>query len=202
MGFRLLFLSWWTPTYIIRRELATVSEQTVAALKALLTHYAPQEVTVYEKKQTYGSIKEQRTSMAQTHSELVQKLVATLGHDGAVKLGREALFSVGQKLGEQTRSKLGVSDQPEDLTRAAKILYRILGIEFYLEGQGSSNLTVVINRCALTEHYSKLTCEVLSATDEGVIKGLQPSVTMKFKEYMTSGCKTCRAHIQFNEKGN
>ena len=112
------------------------------------------------------------------------------------------MFSVGVKLGKQTRSKLGVSDNPKDLTKAAKILYRVLGIEFHLEWLDNSNAKAIINRCALAEQYSKLTCEVLSATDEGVIKGLQPNVTMKFEEYMTSGCKNCRADIHFNEKEN
>ena len=95
---------------------------------------------------------------------------------------------------------MALGDNPKDLTKAAKILYRILGIEFHLEWLDKSNATVIIDRCALAEQYSKLTCEVLSATDEGVIKGLQPNLTMKFKEYMTSGCKNCRADIHFNEK--
>ncbi len=109
-------------------------------------------------------------------------------------------FWLGKNLGKQTRSKLGVSDNPKDLIKAAKILYRVLGIEFHLEWIDNSNATAIITKCALAEQYSKLTCEVLSATDEGVINGLQPKVTMKFKEYMTSGCKNCKADIQFNEK--
>ncbi len=138
--------------------------------------------------------------MAQTHRELVEKLVATLGHEEAVKLGREALFSVGQNLGRQTRAKLGVGDSPADLTKAAKILYRILGIDFTLQWQDGTHATAVINRCALAEQYSALTCEVLSATDEGVIRGLQPNVEMHFEQYLTGGCKNCIAKITFNQK--
>ena len=119
--------------------------------------------------------------MAQTHAKLVEALEAAVGHDKAVALGRESLFSVGVNLGKQTRSKLGVGDNPKDLIKAAKILYRILGIEFHLEWLDESNAVAIINRCALAEQYSKLTCEVLSATDEGVIKGLQPNVTMQFQ---------------------
>jgi hypothetical protein len=29
---------------------------------------------------------------------------------------------------------------------------------------------------------------------------LQPNTSMRFKEYMTNGCPTCMADIQFNEK--
>ncbi len=139
--------------------------------------------------------------MAQTHAKIVDTLEAALGHEKAVKLGREALFSVGQKVGKQTREALGVSDNPKDLERAAKILYRVLGIDFHLEWQGNSNARAIIDRCALAGQYTKLTCEVLSATDEGVINGMLPNVTMKFKEYITSGCENCKAEIHFDDKG-
>jgi len=200
VGFRLLFLGWWTPNFIIRRELANVSNQTITALRVILAQHSPQEVNVYTKQQSSGTIKEQRANMAQTHTELIERLVAKLGREEAVKLGREAMFLAGKNLGKQTRSKLGVSDNRKDLVKAAKILYRVLGIEFHLETTDNSNSTAIISKCALAERYSELTCEVLSATDEGVINGLQQKVIMKFEEYMTSGCKNCRAKIQFNEK--
>ena len=201
MGLRLLILSWWTPKYIIRKELKNISDQTTVVLKSLISKHAIEEVEVAtQKQQPPRSIQEQRTAMAQTHAKIVETLKAAVGHEQAVKLGREAMFSVGHNVGKQTRRKLGVSDKPKDLTKAARILYRVLGIEFHLEWLDNSNATAIIDRCALAEQYSKLTCEVLSATDEGVIKGLQPNVTMKFREYMTSGCKSCRADIHFNEK--
>lgn len=201
MGLRLLILGWWTPKYIVRKELEKISDRTTTALKALISENAIKEVDVTNQmQQAPTNVQEQRAAMARTHAKLVATLEATVGHEKAVKLGREALFLVGQKLGKQTRSKLGVSDNPKDLTKAAKILYRVLGIEFRLEWLDNSNAEAIIDRCALAEQYSKLTCEVLSATDEGVMKGLQPNATMKFKEYMTSGCKNCRAHIYLNEK--
>jgi hypothetical protein len=201
VGLRLLILSWWTPKYIIRKELENISDRTTTALKALISQNALKEVDVTSQKQTNGpSIQEQRAGMAQTQAELVETLEARIGHEKAVRLGREALFLVGQDLGKKARKSLGVSDNPKDLTRAATILYRVLGIEFHLEWHSKSKATAVIDRCALAEQYSKLTCEVLSATDEGVINGLQPKVTMKFKQYMTSGCKNCRADINLDEK--
>ena len=138
--------------------------------------------------------------MAKKQEELVAALELALGHDEAVQLGRETLFAVGQEIGKQTRSKLGVSDNPADLTKAAKILYRVLGIEFDLQWSDRSNAKATIYRCALAQKYSKLTCEVLSATDEGVINGLQPNVTMKFTQYMTNGCKNCSANIQISKE--
>jgi hypothetical protein len=200
VGLRLLILDWWTPKYIIRKELANVSDLTITALKSIVAQYAPQELAANSKQQTSTSIKEQRANMAETHAKLVETIEAALGHEKAVTLGREALFLAGENLGKQTRSRLGIGDSSKDLTKAAKILYRVLGIDFHIEWLDKSNAKVVIDRCSLAEHYSKLTCEVLSTTDEGVIKGLQPNATMKFKEYMTSGCKNCRADIHFNEK--
>ncbi len=200
MGLRLLILNLWTPKYIIRNELENISDKTTAALTALISQYVEKISDTPNEKGETKTIEEQRVTMAQTQARLVEILAAAVGHEEAVKLGRQALFLVGQSLGKQARSSLGVSESSRDLTRAAKILYRVLGIEFHLEWQGKSNATLIIDRCALAKGYSKLTCEVLCATDEGVINGLQPKVTMKFKEYMTSGCENCRASINFDKK--
>jgi hypothetical protein len=200
VGLRLLVLGWWTPKYVIRRELQDISDQTTASLKTLLIQHGAQNPPVQAQKQQSAGIQEQRAAMAQTQTKLVDALVAAVGREEAVNLGREALFVVGQNLGKQARSRLGVGDSPKDLTRAAKILYRVLGIEFHLEWQGDLTAVAIIDRCALSEQYSELTCEVLCATDEGVISGLQPKVTMQFKEYLTSGCQNCKADIRFNKE--
>ena len=198
MGLRLVVLSWWTPPFIIRRELENIFNQTTIALTGLMPKNAAVDAN---HKQDYPKrIEEQRAVMAQTQAELVEKLESALGRDEALRLGREALFVVGREIGKQTRCKLGVSENPADLAKAAKILYRVLGIEFELKWFDSANAKVTINRCALAEKYSKLACEVLSATDEGVINGLQSNVSMTFREYMTSGCKTCIAYIHFEQK--
>lgn len=201
MGLRLLILSWWTPKYIIRKELENISARTTKALKAVISTCATKQIDLANLKQHPSTnIQEQREAMAQTQAKLVEMLATAVGRDEAIKLGRESLFLVGKILGKQSRTRLGVSDNPNDLTRAAKILYRVLGIEFHLEWHDKSKATVIIDKCALSKQYSKLTCEVLSATDEGVINGLQPNLTMKFKEYMTSGCKNCLAEINFSAK--
>jgi hypothetical protein len=200
MGLRLQFLYWWTPNFVIKRELANLSKQTKVAFQKLLAVYAPQQEEFDNQSLASKGVKEQRAAMAQTHAQMVEALTAAIGHDKAVILGREALFAVGVELGKRTRSKLGVGDNPTDLIKASKILYRILGIDFHIEWQGQTNAVAVIERCALSEQYSKLTCEVLSATDEGVIAGLQPNVTMKFQEYITGGCANCRASINFKQK--
>jgi hypothetical protein len=199
MGLRLQFLYWWTPNFVIKRELANLSSKTNDALEKLLTTYAPQENTPNNQSLACKAVKAQRTAMAQTHTKMVEALATAIGHDKAVALGREALFTVGIELGKQTKSKLGVGENPNDLIKASKILYRILGIDFHIEWLNQTNAVAVIEHCALSEQYSKLTCEVLSATDEGVIAGLQPNVKMKFQEYITGGCQNCRASLNFKQ---
>lgn len=199
MGLRLRLLYWWTPNYVIKRELTNLSDKTSDALQRLLTTYAPQDKVSNTQSLASKGVKEQRAAMAQTHAEMVESLAAAVGHDKAVALGRKALFAVGVELGKQTRNKLGVGDDRNDLIKASKILYRILGINFHIDWINQTHAVAVIEHCALSEKYSKLTCEVLSATDEGVIAGLQPNVTMNFHEYITGGCQNCRASLNFNQ---
>ena len=188
------------PKYIIRRELAYVSDHTTIALESLLGNSGSTEFVANTKQQVPDTIEQERANMAQAHATLVETLESSFGHQKGVALGRETLFSIGESLGKQTRRWLGVGDNPDDIIKAAKILYRIFGIEFHLEWLDESNTTLIIDRCALAEYYSPLTCEVLSATDEGIMQGLQPNSKMQFKEYMTSGCKKCKADIQFHKK--
>jgi predicted ArsR family transcriptional regulator len=202
MGLRLRLLYLWTPNYVIRRELRNLNDQTTGALTSLLAVYAPEKAFITDKPQTVKGIRDQRANMAQTHAKLVEALEAAVGHDKAVVLGRESLFKVGLALGKQTRSKLGVGNSQSELIRASKILYRILGISFHINRINGAKVVAIIEHCALSEHYSKLTCEVLSATDEGVISGLQPNVNMKVTQYITGGCQNCRATLNFKQKEN
>jgi hypothetical protein len=202
LGLRLSLLYWWTPNYVIRRELRNLSEQTTGALTSLLATYGLQQAPIADKLQTVKSVREQRANMSQAHAKLVAALEAAVGHDKAVALGRESLFNVGLALGKQTRKELGVGDSQSDLIKACKILYRILGIDFHIEWIDETNAVAVIEHCALSEQYSKLTCEVLSATDEGVITGLQPNVKMRFTQYITGGCQNCRANLNFKSEEN
>jgi predicted ArsR family transcriptional regulator len=198
LGFKLFFLGLWTPKSLIRRELENISKQTTAALIELIPKDPVKDGEVDLSKL---SVDEEEMIMAQTHVRLVEALEAAFGRVEAVKRGRAVLFEVGKTLGREARGKLGVGDNPEDLEKAAKILYRVLGIDFHLQWQDSANATAIIHHCPLSQQYSALTCQILCATDEGVINGLYPDVTMQFKEYMTSGCKNCKAELHINQKG-
>jgi hypothetical protein len=198
MGLRLKILSWWTPTWVISRELDNVFQVTTMALKSLLAAHALEIQTKRsDEKSKPKTIEQKRASMAAEHAMLVEALATSIGPEEALRLGREALFRVGKQLGMANRGKLGVGSNPMDLIRAATILYRVLGIEFNIERSDKKRATLIVHRCALSQHYSEVTCRVLSATDEGVVKGLNPHVNMAFTEVLTSGCSKCRAQIEF-----
>ena len=205
MGLKLLFLSWWTPKYIIKREVGYVEALTTDALEALLNQYSPNKTNTMEEKPkkeaSEGSIEQRRDAMAFKHTSLVNSIAEVLGKEEAIRLGREAMFKVGEKLGIETRQRLGVGNSLKNMIRAAKILYRVLGIEFEVQLQNHNNATLIINRCALAAKYSELTCQVLSATDEGTIKGLNQNMSMTFTERITGGQSKCTAIIMFRING-
>ena len=146
-------------------------------------------------------MEERRAAMALEHANLVNSLAEFLGKEEAIRLGREAMFNVGEKLGKETCQKLGVGRSLQDLIRAARILYRVLGIEFEVEQQNSDTAILIINRCALAANYSELTCQVLSATDEGTIRGLNQNMNMTFTERITCGLPMCKARITLRMNG-
>lgn len=200
MGIRLTFLGWWTPNFIISRELDNVSNATATALKSLLKTYSTNRAAEFalEEKRLSGTLENKRVSMAKRHAVLVEALVEAIGKDEAVKLGREKLFEVGKELGAEIRSKLGVTSNPQDLVKAAKVLYRVLGIDFDVNWVDHKNGQLLVHHCELAKTYSELTCLILSATDEGVINGLEPSASMLFKDKITEGCSRCVADIRFS----
>lgn len=195
MGVKLALLSLWMPKYLLSRELTSVSKTTTQALIGVLQANTPTAQLKIESPNLAGSIDEKRAAMAKQHNVLVDALAEALGQDVAVKVGREALFQVGAQLGRQNRVRLGVGGSSEDLVKAAKIMYRVLGINFNVEWNGPNNAVVTVDRCALAQNYSELTCKVLSATDEGVVHGLNPSMNLKFESHIPGGCKVCTAKI-------
>jgi predicted ArsR family transcriptional regulator len=202
LGVRLLFLSWWTPKYIIYRELCRVDALTTDMLESLLNKYSPNNKEEISKNGSSSgeSIEEKRTAMAVKHSNLVKSLAEVLGKEEAIRLGREAMFKVGQELGNEACQRLGVGRSLKDMIRAAKILYRVLGIDFEVE-QNPNNTILIVNRCTLAANYSELTCQVLSATDEGTIRGLNQKMSMTFTEKITGGKPKCKATVTFRMNG-
>ena len=197
MSLKLWLASAWTPQGALLSMLDRVERATTAALDALVAKHAPGKVAGLKGAVagTGGGLGQRRSAMASAHKARVKALVEALGRDRAVEAGREALFPVGKRLGEEARSELSVGDGPDDLERAARILYRALGIDFTLERPGGGTMVMKVHRCALAAGYSAEACEILSAADEGVVAGLNPRYAMRFEERMTSGRAECRARI-------
>ncbi len=195
MSIRLKIASLGLPGFILKKELDNIAVKTINGLETVLTQYAPEKTEMVKKNDMLkGTMEERRLVMARVHNEYVRLLIGELGYEKAVKIGRKAMFEVGYELGKEARRKLGVGNDFKDLELAARILYKILGIEFKLENK-SGNIIMVVNKCDLSKYYSPEACMILSAADEGVVYGLNENVNMQFKERITEGASECIACI-------
>jgi predicted ArsR family transcriptional regulator len=196
MGLRLTFLDWWTPKGVLCHELERVDAKTTAALREVIKSNAPDAALPFADWEPAldGNLESRRAAMAKRHVALAEALAAAVGRNQAILLGRKALFKVGKELGEETQRRLGVQT-PHDLVHAAGILYRVLGIEFTVQWINPKKAVLTVHRCALADHYTEFTCQILSAADEGVMAGLLEGSNMKFQKMLTSGCNSCIAEI-------
>lgn len=198
MSLKLRIASCWTPQTLLIPELDRVAEVTIECLDLLLEEYAPlkyKEITEKELEMK-GNLEQRREIMATTHNVRVEALIDSLGYDTALRVGRKALFKAGLKLGREAKERLGVGGSLQDLIRAARILYRVLGIEFEIEESGDQ-ITMVVNKCSLSNYYTAKTCNILSAADEGVVQGLNEDIHMNFTLRITEGhpkCVACISH--------
>lgn len=196
MSIKLKIASLWLPNFILKKELDNVATNTIKGLNDVLNKYAPwkMEEILNEDEILTGTIEERRSIMARAHNNRVKALIEEIGYEEAVKIARKSMFEVGYQLGQDARRRLGVGDDFEDLQIAAKILYKVLGIEFKIENR-EGNIIMIVNRCALSKYYTREACVVLSAADEGVVHGLNENLSMKFKEKITDGSSECIACI-------
>jgi hypothetical protein len=198
MSLKLWLASAWTPEGTRFRILDRVAVSTLSALDALLGMHAPGSVAGLKSTAGApgGSLERRRVAMASAQNERVKALVEAVGRDEAVRLGRDALFMIGMALGGQARRELSVGRSPGDLERAARVLYRALGIHFALEAGKDGTMLLRVDRCALSHHYSEDACLVLGAADEGMVAGLNPRYAMRFEQRMTGGRTGCLARIR------
>jgi predicted ArsR family transcriptional regulator len=198
MSFRLAIANFYLTKRMIRKELLHVEQVTDSALdKAIRANIPGHEPSALAANDV--GLEELRDRMARGHKERVAILVEALGREKAVEVARLALYHAGMQLGKEARAKLGVRDKPRDLQKAARVLYRVLGIEFtmnHYEGRGEMH----VHRCALARQYDSLTCSALCATDEGVVHGLSDRAQLKFTEHLTSGRSDCVAEFRFEKE--
>jgi len=204
MSLQLRLAALWTPPPLLARELDRVARVTTAALDALLAEHAPLSLDRVRHEDTpqSGTLAQRRAAMGEAHERRVVALVRALGPEQGAERGRAALFQVGLRLGREARSRLGVGESAADLLRAARVLYRVLGIAFTVRWQEGRPAFLHVHRCALAAHYAEVTCRILSATDEGVVRGLNPDAGMRFQGCMTAGAPQCLARLEFGIDGD
>lgn len=199
MSLKLDLLSLWMPDFLMKREIKHIGVVTIGVLDRLINENSPSLVKSLKTPRFKGDSKDMRIEMSSAHEQRVKLLIDILGRDEAIQMGREALFSAGQELGSQLKNKLEVSESLKDLIKAAHILYRVLGIDFEVKTI-NGGICLVVDRCQLAEYYSPDTCLVLSATDEGVVQGLNPLISMKFGQRMAAGSECCLANIRLEKE--
>jgi hypothetical protein len=197
MNIRMKLLSIWTPQFLLIRELDKVAEVTIECLDELLKEYSPESLNQLENLVMEGNLDDRRALMAEHHNIQLNALIESLGYEKAMKLGRKALFRAGYNLGLETRERLGLrGENLQNTVKAAELMYRVLGIDFKVKKLGK-NMVLRVKRCALADHYSPETCQMMSAADEGVVHGLNENMNMSFKKRITEGAKECEACINF-----
>ncbi len=192
MSIKLRIISIWIPEFILIKELERTSLILNEHLDLLLERYS---ISIPSKgKKLKGNLVERRSVMADGHNLRLDALIKVLGFDKACELGREEMFDVGYKMGCEAQKRLGVGENIEDAIIAAKLLYKVLGINFTVETH-DKNIFLRIKNCALASQYSPETCKIMSAVDEGVLMGLNNNMSMKFLKRITEGAEECIACI-------
>lgn len=193
MGIKLRILSAWTPQFIIKQELEGTTSITNNYLDQLIVDHGGSPPKKIDLK---GNLEDRRKQMAIGHNMRVKILIDILGEPLAIAEGKKKMFEAGLVLGQHARKVLGVRDSIDDTLKAAKILYRVLGIDFFTEI--SKNAIILwVNSCALSNYYTPNTCCILSYADKGVLKGLNGNMDLEFVEKITSGSKRCKGCISF-----
>jgi predicted ArsR family transcriptional regulator len=196
MNIKLRLLSNWLPKFILIKELQKTSDITNDYLDKLLKKYyiTPPVMENHGK----VNLEKLRTLMATVHNQKVKALVELLGREKAVEVGRAQMFKAGYKMGCEARESLGVGENIEDAIAAAHLLYKVLGIKFHVENSGK-DIILRVNSCALAVQYTPETCEVMSAADKGVLKGLNSNMDLEFIERITEGAEECKACINIKK---
>jgi len=118
----------------------------------------------------------------------------TLNSGGDVDTLKRRLYDRAYEFGSGLRRILRVS-KPEDVMRAARLLYRFINIDF----RGRPDGEVVVRKCYFSDYYSAPVCALMSSLDEGVLAGLAGGGRLVFTERITEGKNRCLAAFTFPE---
>lgn len=111
---------------------------------------------------------------------------------GAIEPIRQQLRQGGHALGQELRAQLHIANH-EQAMRAARLVYRAIGIELQGEAQGK----ITISSCFFSGYYSPSVCQLISALDEGLLSGLSNGGRLTFTQRITEGCDCCSAILSW-----
>ena len=104
------------------------------------------------------------------------------------------LFQNAMELGAALRQRLRVRSR-EEVIRASRVLYRVLGIAF----EGRLDGRVIIRDCYFSRFYTSRVCRLVSALDAGAAAGISGGGKLEFSQRMTEGHDSCRASLVFED---
>jgi predicted RNA-binding Zn-ribbon protein involved in translation (DUF1610 family) len=107
---------------------------------------------------------------------------------------KKRLYDGAFQLGEKIRSELRIHSR-RDALKAARLLYRAIGIDFYCSKSGE----VIIQRCYFSNFYPCEVCWIISSLDEGIVAGLTDGGRLWFVSRITEGNDSCVGEIEFEK---
>jgi hypothetical protein len=173
---------YYVPTFLKKRGLRTLFEATAMAFDRKTP---PTERMSYDKcLETYARFTESAVSQTIDDRHDMGEKAFALRHNA---------FQVGIRF----RTLFGVTTR-KDVMEVARLLYRIIGIDFH----GTTEGEITISRCAFDRFYSARTCRVMSSFDEGVLAGLSGDGNLVFTGRLTDGYPYCEAHFEFKDQSS
>lgn len=99
------------------------------------------------------------------------------------------------RMGKRLRKIFHLRDTA-DIARFIFLLYRNIGIQM----EGNIPGKICVTKCYFSSHYTPAICQVASALDDGIIKGLAGGGKLQFQQRITEGCKCCLATFKTSEE--
>lgn len=119
-----------------------------------------------------------------TYAEYTRDNLAGPPTDELIERMTEEAYQTGHWL-----RRMFLLRRPEEIDRFLIELYRHIGIT--LEGHIPGDLC--FRRCYFSRYYTPETCRAASALDEGMMRGLAGSGSLRFRQRITEGCENCKA---------
>ncbi|HUI29669.1 MAG TPA: hypothetical protein VLX91_05595 [Candidatus Acidoferrales bacterium] len=177
MNFRLYLMKLFLPVNLKKEKLHELFGVTAAAFQT--TPPVVEGLRFNDLLQEYATF---------TRAAAMQQIIK--GED--VSLVMQRLYDGAYRIGEELREEMRIRSR-KDAMKAARLLYRAMGIDFHCSGSGE----VGIARCYFSTFYPPEVCWIISSLDEGIIAGLTDGGRLWFVSRITEGNNSCVGQIEF-----